>query len=769
MNDQTPRDQSPLAMPNRNPGPSTDLWQTQLDFGGQPQNQPPQQQPLRKLHRLLRGRYLVALVLALLCAVGGGVAGYMSQNPQFQSRGYVEIKPFLSSIGEAPVVMPMYQAYMETQVTRLADQRVIQRAMSSDKWRSLGRGMTDGEFRQFIESLTVQHVKSSSLIMVSYTDENPQAAMVAVETVIRAYLDTFEDVDGRERRDRMAYLDNERNRLIREKNSNQDQILALSEQDGTPENVAVFHGAAVQELVRIMSQLTEAQIKLGMAEASVEPAPKNASATTNPSALTPEQIAMVDPTMAQMITTRRDLDFKLQSMRKTLGDRHRVVIEMTGRLEFQDQQIARYAETYRKRYGNQMGTMSAEAPGGVVGPLAMDELKRNIEYLQKMYDRQLKLVTEIGERAAKIQKLKLEVDQADQGLAENTKKMEKERAQQALEGRLNVLSYGDRPVSPSQDKRKQAGALGFVGGGAVPIILLLLVGLLDQRYRYSDEPTSDVSGVPLLGILPNLPDLLTDPEQAAIAAHCVHQIRTMLQLGSHVEERRVFAVTSASPGDGKTSLTLALGLSFAASGSRTLLIDCDLVGGGLTHRLNVKSPEGILEALAHRSLLDYIHATEIADLAILPVGGAHAHHASSLSPSALRRLIGEARKHYDTILIDSGPILGSIEASPVAANADGVILTVSRGQQRPLVEKALAQLTAIRATIAGVVFNRAQAKDFDRSVSRMSMRSVSRTAATDAVALVKSGKPTNGSGNGMGPVAHAVAKSFKPTNGDDHG
>jgi capsular exopolysaccharide synthesis family protein len=308
-----------------------------------------------------------------------------------------------------------------------------------------------------------------------------------------------------------------------------------------------------------------------------------------------------------------------------------------------------------------------------------------------------------------------------------------------------------------------------VGGGAVPIVLLLLVGLMDQRYRYSDEPTSDVSGVPLLGILPNLPDLLTDPEQAAIAAHCVHQIRTMLQLGSHVEERRVFAVTSASPGDGKTSLTLALGLSFAASGSRTLLIDCDLVGGGLTHRLNVKSPEGILEALAHRSLLDYVHNTEIADLAILPVGGAHAHHASSLSPSALRRLIGEARKHYDTILIDSGPILGSIEASPVAANADGVILAVSRGQQRPLVEKALAQLTAIRATIAGVVFNRAQAKDFDRSVSRMSMRSMSRNATAEASALVKSGKPVNGARNGMGPVAHAVAKSFNPANGDDHG
>ena len=107
----------------------------------------------------------------------------------------------------------------------------------------------------------------------------------------------------------------------------------------------------------------------------------------------------------------------------------------------------------------------------------------------------------------------------------------------------------------------------------------------------------------LLGILPDLPDRLSDPEQAAIAAHCVHQIRTMLQINGGTEERRVFAVTSASPGDGKTSLTLALGLSYAACGTRTLLIDCDLVGAGLTARMNVSAAEGVLEAIANRSLL----------------------------------------------------------------------------------------------------------------------------------------------------------------------
>jgi polysaccharide biosynthesis transport protein len=234
-----------------------------------------------------------------------------------------------------------------------------------------------------------------------------------------------------------------------------------------------------------------------------------------------------------------------------------------------------------------------------------------------------------------------------------------------------------------------------------------------------------------------------------------------LQINSGGEEQQVYCVTSAQPGDGKTSLTLALAANERASGSRTLLIDCDLVGAGLTARLDMGGPEGVLEAMTNRSLLEYIRQTDIADLAMLPVGSAQAHHAGLFSPAALRRLVTEAKKHFEVVLIDTGPILGSIEATPVCAASDAVILTVSRGQQRPLVEKALQHLLSIGARFAGVVFNRAQTRDFERSISGMSLRSVARHQQTGA----------NGNGAGgfrkpqektFGPVARAVASSFNP-------
>ena len=109
------------------------------------------------------------------------------------------------------------------------------------------------------------------------------------------------------------------------------------------------------------------------------------------------------------------------------------------------------------------------------------------------------------------------------------------------------------------------------------------------------------------------------------------------------------------------------------------------------------------------------------------------------------------------ILIDTGPILGSIEATPVAAASDGVILTVARGQQRPLVEKALAHLNSIGARVAGVVFNRAQSRDFEQSISGISMRSASRSSNGNGAS--RNGQQKDA--GQYGPVARAVASSTK--------
>jgi len=107
------------------------------------------------------------------------------------------------------------------------------------------------------------------------------------------------------------------------------------------------------------------------------------------------------------------------------------------------------------------------------------------------------------------------------------------------------------------------------------------------------------------------------------------------------------------------------------------------------------------------------------------------------------------------VLIDTGPVPGSLEASVAAAAADGVVLVVSRGEHRPMAERSIQHLLDIGASLAGMVFNRAEGRDMDfatttkrlSSFDRRGMRSVSKRQNEQDAADTE----------GMGPMALAVA------------
>jgi Mrp family chromosome partitioning ATPase len=108
------------------------------------------------------------------------------------------------------------------------------------------------------------------------------------------------------------------------------------------------------------------------------------------------------------------------------------------------------------------------------------------------------------------------------------------------------------------------------------------------------------------------------------------------------------------------------------------------------------------------------------------------------------------------ILVDTGPIPGSIESSVACSQVDGVVITVSRGEQGPLVKRASEHLRDIGARALGMVFNRATPEDFSSSYGSMSSPSI------PAPRVAEKGVPA------FGPVASAVAgQKRKPEEGHE--
>jgi capsular exopolysaccharide synthesis family protein len=711
--------------------------------------------PMKKIHRLLRGREKVAITLAILFALAGAAAGWLSQKPQYMATGTIQIHPIIPSLAQSEHVMPFYNYFVQSQTAIITSPNVLNRAAQSNEWKATGLPSNSDGGALIKQNLEVTYAKNSQHILIDYIDDRADVAQAAVHSVIKAYQAGYSEANGQEMTKKIKLLEAARDERDNAIKGIKMQINALTGRHGSDDLKAMFD-TANEHLTKLRDDVRKAKMTLESAQSSM---PKEGEVADATKGLTLEAIAAQDATMREYLRTKDAMEFRLAQLRRNLGDASRVVQDAKSDIAIQQQRIDAYATEYRKNF---VGGQYFDFDRLQMIPLTKqwyDQIVHRTDELQKLYEHDAAEFKLLSEDWSKILELKSEVERNRTELEKLNRQYDENSTQLAMGGTLDVVDDGSSPPGPAPDKRKQFAFVGFVGGGCLPIGLLLLIGLMDGKMRYSEEAGADMSGMTLLGILPNLPDRLTDPAQAATAAHCVHQIRTMLQINAG-EDHNVFAVTSASPGDGKTSLTLALGLSFAASGSRTLLIDCDLVGAGLTSRLDMGGPNGVLEAMANKDILQYCRQTDIADLSMLPVGQAQAHHAGMFSPQALRRLITEARKHFEIILIDSGPVLGSIEATPVCAAADGVILTVSRGQQRPLVEKAIQHLISIGARFAGVVFNRAQARDFARSISGISLRSIARQHQSGA-----NGHPaTNGGpkGGAFGPVARAVASSVKP-------
>jgi capsular exopolysaccharide synthesis family protein len=718
---------------------------------------PPPAAGFKKIHRILRGRYPLVLGVGLALGLICGMIGFFSKEPMYQSSGRIYLSPTIPSARTSvDPDMPGYATFVHSQAAVIDSRDMVELAMKNPKWKALpGKTSDDAAIDDFYTNLDVEEMPNTSLIKISYSDPDPNAAKVGAEVMCMAFQDFYEQQDPLLLTHKINQIDAERSRAGNDLQNLQAQLSEYSNKYGT-DDLNEFAQSQMEQLAHLQAQLVQAEQDYKEAQVALAQADKGDSAT-RPGTLTDTQIASLgDQQMRTMIYQRSDLQRMVDQMKADgYGENHPKLQSMENDLQVMDNQIQAYVDDFNHKY--------RVGPGGNGGAYAvnlqsdLDAKRQTVDLLKDQADKQDQLVHEIGQQKKAIQDVQSKIEDKERELDSLNRDFDQLNSQKSLmQGQLEIISAPSVPTEPAHDRRLQFGLLGFVGGGLLPALIAIAIGLIDRRLRFSDETNSDLSGVHLLGILPNLPDLLTDPDQAATAAHCVHQIRTILQITGHSLNRRVFTVTSGSPGDGKTSLTLALGLSFAASGSRTLLIDGDLVGGGLTARLAVTADHGVLEAMASRDILPLIRSTDVTDLSLLPVGRAMGGYTGSIAPASVRRLIEEAKKHFDVVIIDTGPILGSIEASPMAVAADGVVLCVSRGQQRQLVDRAISHLHAIGARLSGVVFNRAQARDFDHSVSRMSLTPIG---------------GANGNGARIGPVVTAVASSVRSGLGahDEHG
>ena len=170
--------------------------------------------------------------------------------------------------------------------------------------------------------------------------------------------------------------------------------------------------------------------------------------------------------------------------------------------------------------------------------------------------------------------------------------------------------------------------------------------------------------------------------------------------------QQVTVITSAIPGEGKTTTATNLALAYAEDRTlRTLLIGADLRRPSLSRYITPRPTIGLSQVLAGDASLDEA-LIEMSDsnLWVLPAGASSERAIELLQTRDLGNVMGELRRRFDRIVIDAPPTVPFTDAALLAAHADGALLVVrARTTTTPLIRRARASLSG--TNVLGVVLN----------------------------------------------------------------
>ncbi len=166
-------------------------------------------------------------------------------------------------------------------------------------------------------------------------------------------------------------------------------------------------------------------------------------------------------------------------------------------------------------------------------------------------------------------------------------------------------------------------------------------------------------------------------------------------------------LTSAVPGEGKTTLAAHLGIANAVRGKKTLLVDGDLRRPSLSSKFGLTPREGLSNVLNGEMRWQdvVLPISDKPNLSLLPAG-VGSHRASDLIGPRVSTLLDEFAKEYDLVILDAPPLLGFAECLQIAAAADGVLVTTIAGKtKRGAVADVIGTLRRVHANLIGIVLN----------------------------------------------------------------
>jgi capsular exopolysaccharide synthesis family protein len=255
-------------------------------------------------------------------------------------------------------------------------------------------------------------------------------------------------------------------------------------------------------------------------------------------------------------------------------------------------------------------------------------------------------------------------------------------------------------------------AIGGLSGLALGLIILFVIDKLDDRigsfFEFRDKFPETLLGQVPRELGKGGVAMLTsnDPRHALLESFRTLRSSIIFLPVEGVRPKTIL-ITSATPGEGKTTIAANLAITLAFSGAKTLLVDADLRLGRIAKAFQIESEVGLSDVLRQRThWREVIVPTSTPNLSILPRGKTLPHPAEHFLGKVTDQFLQEVYAEFDYVIFDSPPVMAADDVLSLAPKIDGTIFVVRFSTSSARRSRtAIGLLVQRQANLLGVVCN----------------------------------------------------------------
>ena len=558
-----------------------------------------------------------------------------------------------------------------------------------------------------LNSLKVTRVPSSYLIHISYRAHDPKLAADVANAVAQSLSEHANDT-GKSSYEKLSALVAQDMSELRSKMQGSAQQLAEYEKELNmvdPEQRVTILSARLAQLNTDLTTAQDERIRREAILAQVDSSNTLASAQA-------AQAAAQDPLLSEAIQRLNVARQQFTSVRSYYAEGHPEYVKAQKQVQEVEAQV------------NEIKARAKE---------------RAAADYQQAVGREKRLFSVLQQTKAEGDSLKARTYQYEQlkGEADNDKKIYDDLAtrtrlaginQQFQNATVLLAALALAPHEPVFPKLLINLPVAVILSGVLGILVAVFASVLDKSFADGEEAASQLR-VDVLAEIPHAKGLSSVSSEKALAEdsarsaklnagyrEAIRKLRAALNGVSSYRPIRNLVITSAVPGEGKSTTAAQLALAYAQTGKRVLLVDANFHRPTLDRIFRVASRVGFADVLKGKaSCTDAIIQLAQPGLSLMPVGQMSRTAANLISTRAsavMARLLGygnfdgSTQLDFDLVIVDAPPVLAASEAQELAAVADGVLLLTKAGEtDAKQVSDAMSALSRARANVVGLVLN----------------------------------------------------------------